>query len=75
MTAEVLMERGVFPEYLTEKTVSNDYPIGVSTLRNHRHLNKGIPYHKFGRKILYKRSDIEAFLKRNRVETADSRAL
>lgn len=48
-------------EYLTTKEVAEIYPIyGFNTLKDLRY--KGVspfPYYRIGRKILYKRSDIE----------------
>ena len=56
-------------DYLTEKEVAKDYPIyTVNSLRFYRSTQRSIfPYHKVGRKVLYKREDIENALANTRV--------
>mgnify|MGYP001484377447 CR=1 len=56
-------------QYLSEKQVSESTGIALSTLRNHRFLKKGIPYSRYGRKILYSQEDVLAYLKDHRVKT------
>lgn len=36
-------------------------------LRNDRHLKRGLPYYKLGRKVLYSQDDIETYLTENRI--------
>ena len=57
-------------DYLTEKEVAIDYPIyTVNSLRFFRSTQRSIfPYHKVGRKVFYKREDIEKTLAKSRVE-------
>ena len=57
-------------DYLTEKEVAIDYPIyTVNSLRFFRSTQRSIfPYHKVGRKVFYKREDIENTLANSRVE-------
>ena len=57
-------------DYLTEKEVAKDYPTyTVTSLRFFRSTQRSIfPYHKVGRKVFYKREDIENTLANSRVE-------
>ena len=57
-------------DYLTEKEVAIEYPIyTVNSLRFFRSTQRSIfPYHKVGRKVFYKREDIENTLANSRVE-------
>lgn len=56
-------------DYLTEKQVANEYPIYTpNSLRFYRSTNRSIfPFHKVGRKVLYKREDIEKILASTKV--------
>ena len=56
-------------DYLTEKEVAIEYPIyTVNSLRFFRSTQRSIfPYHKIGRKVFYKREDIENALTNSRV--------
>ena len=47
---------------LTEKELQKEYGINARTLQRERTVNSGIPYHKIGRRVFYRRSDIEEFL-------------
>lgn len=50
-------------EYLTETEVASATRISVNTLRWFRHVGKGGPRHfKLGRRVLYARSDVEAWI-------------
>ena len=57
-------------DYLTEKQVANEYPIySVNSLRFYRSTQRSLfPFHKVGRKVFYKREDIENTLANSRVE-------
>ena len=50
---------------LTEKEVSENYGVKEATLRNHRVYGKGFKFVKLGRKVLYRREDIEDFLNKH----------
>jgi hypothetical protein len=52
-------------ELLTERAISSEFNISIKTLQNWRSSKprRGPAYHKAGRKVLYKRSDILAFLR------------
>ena len=49
-------------QYLTEKEVSNYTRIALSTLRNQRSLNYGIPYVKIGKSVRYCLKDIQEYM-------------
>jgi hypothetical protein len=51
-------------EYLTPGQVKREYHVAEQTLANRRTRRLPPAYHLFGRKILYCRGDIEAFLRR-----------
>ena len=55
--------------YVTEKEVSRITGRGVQTLRNDRHLGRGIPYCKIGRSVRYKLDDVYDFMEQRRIET------
>lgn len=56
-------------KYLTEKQVKEITGIALSTLRNHRFLRKGIPYSRYGRKILYSQEDVINYLTDHKIKT------
>jgi len=54
--------------YLKEQEVSEITGLAVQTLRNQRHVRKGIPYLKIGaRSIMYKTADVVSFMERHRI--------
>ena len=55
--------------WINEKEVSRMTSRALPTLRNDRHLGRGIPYSKVGRSVRYKTSDVVDFMESNRVET------
>jgi len=59
-------------QYLNEKQVKEITGIALSTLRNHRFLRKGIPYSRYGRKIIYKQEDVIAYLDGHKIKTASA---
>ncbi|KAF1704041.1 helix-turn-helix transcriptional regulator [Pseudoxanthomonas suwonensis] len=48
--------------------------ISISTLEKMRHEGRGPRYMKVGGRVFYRLSDLDAYLERSVVETADSRA-
>ncbi len=52
------------PQYLTEKQVAEITGFALSTLRNNRFLQRGIPYVKVGKSVRYKLGDVIAFMDR-----------
>ena len=43
--------------------------LGLSTLRNYRHLGKGPAYLKLGRSVIYDLRDVMAWLDAHRIQT------
>ena len=60
-------------QYLSESEVSSLTGLATPTLRNYRHLCKGIPYIKVGRRVLYDLDDVENFMADHRIETVPCR--
>jgi hypothetical protein len=58
--------------YVPEQEVSRITGRGVQTLRNDRHLGRGIPYVKFGRSVRYSVDDIINFMESHKVDTDSS---
>lgn len=56
-------------KYVTEKVVSQIMDWSLQTLRNHRHLNKGIPYIKCGRSVRYDLDDVHGYMQSKRIRT------
>jgi hypothetical protein len=55
--------------YVDEKMVSRITGRKVQTLRNDRHLGRGIPYFKLGRQVRYSLQDVYRFMEERRIET------
>jgi predicted DNA-binding transcriptional regulator AlpA len=58
--------------FLTEKEVRQMTNRALSTLRNDRFLNRGIPYVKIGRSVRYEMDDVLQFMRSRKVQTEDS---
>lgn len=69
------------PNKFTQQPTQTDFSIGldehqaamilgvaVQTLRNWRHLRKGPPYHKYGRRVIYSREGLDIYKNRHRVD-------
>ncbi len=54
-------------QYLSEREVSAITGFRLPTLRNHRHLHKGIPYIKAERSVRYDPEDVETYMQERRV--------
>ena len=52
---------------LSEKEVEKFFGLNYRTLQRERATGVGIPYHKIGRRVFYRISDIEEFLAANKV--------
>jgi hypothetical protein len=60
--------------YLNEKEAAALTGRAVSTLRNERHLRRGLPYLKIGRRsIRYKTADAISFMEGRRIDPNESR--
>lgn len=56
-------------ELLDQVEVSELIGVSIGTLRNWRNANIGIPSFKVGRRVVYRRSAIEKWLKQQEQET------
>ena len=54
-------------ELLSEKEVAKIYKINVRTLQRERSLGTGMPYVKLGKRVRYKRSDVEKYIDQHTV--------
>ena len=54
-------------ELLSEKEVAKIYKFNVRTLQRERSLGTGMPYVKLGKRVRYKRSDVEKYIDQHTV--------
>lgn len=54
-------------KYVKEKSVSEITGRALSTLRNDRHLQRGIPYIKIGRSVRYALQDVIEFMETRKI--------
>ena len=54
-------------ELLSEKEVAKIYKINVRTLQRERSMGIGMPYVKLGKRVRYKRSDVEKYIDQHTV--------
>ena len=54
-------------ELLNEKEVQREYGLNARTLQRERSLGTGVPYVKLGRRVLYKRTDLDKFIEKHTV--------
>lgn len=54
-------------EYLTAEQVEARYHVRQKSLTNMRWLSRGPAYSRFGRRILYRRADVESYLAARKV--------
>lgn len=59
--------------YVDEKVVAKMTGFSLQTLRNHRHLRRGIPYYKLGRSVRYCLEDVKKYFDKRRISTQDSK--
>ena len=55
--------------YLNENQVSERLGVSVNLLRKNRWESKGLPYVKFGSRILYEEPEVVEYLLNHRIET------
>ena len=55
--------------YLNENQVSERLGVSVKLLRKHRWEGKGLPYVKFGARVLYAEPEVVEYLQKHRIET------
>ena len=58
------------PEYLTPPETAKATRTTTNSLAQDRYLNRGIPYLKVGRRVLYARADVLNYLAAGRVEVS-----
>jgi predicted DNA-binding transcriptional regulator AlpA len=58
-------------KYLNEREVSQLTGLALSSLRNHRHLGKGIRYSKIYRSVRYSMKDVIEFMEAGKVRFSD----
>jgi hypothetical protein len=56
-------------QLIDEKELSRITRRALSTIRNDRHLGRGMPYIRIGRSIRYNLNDVQNYLKSRRVKT------
>lgn len=59
---ELLNSKNAPDAYLTTREVSERYPVAESTLRYYRHAGIGPKSFKLGRKVVYKETDMRAWM-------------
>ena len=64
MLQEKIIEDKLYKEEETAAYLSNS----VATLRNDRHLGRGLPYVKLGRSIRYRGADILAYIESHTIK-------
>jgi hypothetical protein len=55
-------------QYLTEKETANLTRKALSTLRNDRHLRRGIPYYKDRKSVRYSLNDIILYMETRKIK-------
>ena len=55
--------------YLNENQVSERLGVSVKLLRKYRWEGKGLPYVKFGARVLYAEPEVVEYLQKHRIET------
>ena len=54
-------------ELLSEKEVENIYKINARTLQRERTVGTGIPYVKLGKRVRYKKGDVEKYITKHTI--------
>jgi hypothetical protein len=66
------MEKGI-PNLLNEKEISKIVRRSIQTLRNDRHMSRGLPYIRSGRSILYSLDDVVGYLQARRIDPEEAK--
>ena len=61
------LTKQITQQLLTEKEVQKVFGLNTRTLQRERNLGMGIPYVKIGKRVRYKRSDIEKYINQHTV--------
>ncbi|ORV86736.1 hypothetical protein AWC11_17060 [Mycobacterium interjectum] len=59
------------PDLITPAELAQFMRTTTNALAQDRYLGRGVPFLKHGKKVLYVRSDLEAYLERNRCQRTD----
>ena len=66
---EAILDIQKLHNYLNENQVAERLGVSVKLLRKHRWEGKGLPYVKFGARVLYAEPEVVEFLQKHRTET------
>jgi hypothetical protein len=67
MSATTVIDEAELPVFLIPPELAELRRTTTSTLAQERYLGRGVPFIRDGRRILYARADVLAYLERNRV--------
>ena len=56
-------------KYLNEEQVAKRLGVSVKLLQKHRWERKGLPYTKFGARVLYLEPEVVEYMEKHRIET------
>lgn len=59
------------PDLITPAELAQFMRTTTNSLAQDRYLGRGVPFVKHGKKVLYRRGDVEAYLERNRFQRTD----
>ena len=66
---EALRKTLILQNYLNEKQVAKRLGVSVKLLQKHRWESKGLPYTKFGARVIYSEPEVVEYLQKHRIET------
>ena len=66
---EAILDIQKLHNYLNENQVSERLGVSVKLLRKHRWEGKGLPYVKFGARVLYAEPEVVEYLQKHRIES------
>ena len=66
---EAILDIQKLQNYLNENQVAERLGVSVKLLRKHRWEGKGLPYVKFGARVLYAEPEVVEYLQKHRIET------
>lgn len=64
---------GELPTMLTPPELAEFLRTTINSLAQDRYLGQGVPFVRHGRKVLYARADVLAYLEENRCQRTDDR--
>ena len=66
---EALRKTLILQNYLNENEVAERLGISVKLLQKHRWESKGLPYTKFGARVIYSEPEVVEYMEKHRIET------